>query len=193
MEHLLVRFGPPAILLGAALEGDATVLLAGVLAHLGFLGLPQAIVLGALGGWLSDCGWYALGRRGGSFFRRSAAYARIAPFVERLALRLGPWEIVPARFVYGTRIPSMVFWGLRGLPFTRFAAIDAVACVVWSALFANLGFALSDSAAAVLGEVKRVELWLAGAAALAVGAVIVLRAVSRRAAGRRWPPRPRPV
>jgi membrane protein DedA with SNARE-associated domain len=184
MEQLLVRFGPPAILFGAALEGDASVLLAGVIAHLGFLGLPQAIALGALGGWLSDCGWYALGRRGGSLFRRSAAYGRIAPFVERLAARLGPWEIVPARFVYGTRIPSMVFWGIRNLSFARFAAIDAIACSVWSLAFACSGFALSGSAAAVLGEVKRIELWLAAALVLAVGSVIVLRAVGRRAAAR---------
>jgi membrane protein DedA with SNARE-associated domain len=180
MEHLLVRFGPPAILLGAAIEGDATVLLAGVIAHLGFLRLSHVIVLAAVGGWLGDCAWYAIARRGAALAARSAAYARIAPFVERLAGRIGPWEIVLSRFVYGTRIPSMLFWGIHGLPFLRFAAIDAVACVLWAVTFSYLGFAMSGSAAAVL-RLKRIELLVACAAA-AVVAVLVLRALGRRAA-----------
>jgi membrane protein DedA with SNARE-associated domain len=181
VEELLVRFGPPAVLLGAALEGDASVLIAGVMAHLGFLSLPQAIALGALGGWLSDCAWYALGRRGGATLRRSASFARIGAFIERLAARLGPWEIVPARFVYGTRIPSMLFWGVNRLPFARFATIAALACVAWSVVFASLGFVLSDRAAAILGEVKRIELWLAGAVVLAAVVVLVLRALGPKA------------
>jgi membrane protein DedA with SNARE-associated domain len=185
VEELLVRFGPPAVLLGAALEGDASVLLAGVIAHLGFLGLWEAIALGAVGGWLSDCAWYGFGRRGGDRLRRSASYARIGAFVERLAARLGPWEIVPARFVYGTRIPSMLFWGMHRLPFARFAAISAVACTLWSAIFATIGYVLSDRAAAILGQVKRVEFWLAGAIVLAVVVVLLLRALGPLAASRR--------
>jgi membrane protein DedA with SNARE-associated domain len=185
VEELLVRFGPPAVLLGAAIEGDASVLLAGVIAHLGFLGLPEAIALGAAGAWLGDCGLYGFGRCRGEALRRSASYARIGAFVERLAARLGPWEIVPARFVYGTRVPSMLFWGLQRLPFARFAAIDAVGCMLWSAVFASLGYVLSDRAAAILGEVKRVELWLAGGLVLAALIVLVLRTLSPRAGSRR--------
>jgi hypothetical protein len=47
VEDLLVRFGAPAVLLRAALEGDASVLPAGVIAHLGFLTLVEAIWFGA--------------------------------------------------------------------------------------------------------------------------------------------------
>jgi membrane protein DedA with SNARE-associated domain len=185
MKHLLLRFGPLAVLVGTAVEGDASALLSGVLAHLGFMNLPLAIALAALGGWLSDCGWYLVGRRGGARVRRSAAYARIAPFVERLAARLGPWEIVPARFVYGTRIPSVLFWGVQGLPFMRFAAISGVACLTWAILFVGLGFTLSGSAEAIVGKVKRIQLWLAGAVAIAASVVLLRRAAARFIAARR--------
>jgi hypothetical protein len=35
---------------------------------------------------------------------------------EQLAQRFGVWEIIAARFVYGTRIASVLFWGISNCP-----------------------------------------------------------------------------
>jgi len=172
VEDLLVRFGPIAVLVGAAVEYDATLILAGVVVHLGLLGFPTAVAAGGLGALLGDSVCFALGRRGGAAVRRWDAYARVATFVERLAARSGSWEIVLARFVYGTRFASMFFWGVRGLGWVRFVALDLLGSLLGALVLVTLGFSMSQSATALLGQVERVEKHLLGAAV--VTAVVVL-------------------
>lgn len=171
LQQLLIQYGLIAVLVGSAFEGDFTLLLAGVVAHLGIFSFPLAVGAGALGSLVGDCAWYALGRFRGPRFRGSRLYARVGPTIERLAAQLGPWQLLAARFVYGTKSASMIFWGLHGLPFRRFLLIDIVGCVLGSLVFTSLGYVLSGSATVLLGHVKRVELWLLGAAI--VGVLIV--------------------
>ena len=84
LRELIVRFGPLAVLGGAAVEGDVTLLLAGVSAHLGLLGLGPAVVAGALGTFVGDLVYFGLGRGGAAAVRGSAAIdtqARRTPIV----------------------------------------------------------------------------------------------------------------
>jgi membrane protein DedA with SNARE-associated domain len=171
LHKLLIRYGLIAVLVGSAFEGDFTLILAGVVAHLGIFAFPLAVAAGTLGSLVADIAWYSLGRFRGPRFRAGRFYRRVGPTVERLAQRLGPWQLLAARFVYGTRSASMVFWGLHGLPLGRFLLIDSVGCVLGSLVFASLGYLLSGSATALLGHVKQVELSLLGA--VIVGVLIV--------------------
>jgi membrane protein DedA with SNARE-associated domain len=168
LHQLLIRYGLIGVLVGSAFEGDFTLLLAGVVAHLGIFTFPLAVAAGALGSLMGDVAWYSLGRFRGPRFRKSRFYRRVGPTIERLAAQLGPWQLLAARFVYGTKSASMIFWGLHGLPFRRFLLIDSVGCVLGSLVFTSLGYLLSGSATALLGHVKRVELWLLGGVIVAV-------------------------
>ena len=180
MEELLVRFGPLAVLVGAAIEYDGTLILAGVVVHLGLMSFPAAVAAGGVGALLGDAVFFALGRRGGAAVRRWDAYARVASLVERLAARSGPWEIVLARFVYGTRFASMFFWGIRGLGWVRFAALDLVGGLLGALVLVTLGFALSQSATAVLGGVERIEKRLLGAAVVTAAVLLGFNWLGRR-------------
>jgi len=171
LQQLLIRYGLIAVLVGSALEGDFTLLFAGVVARLGIFAFPLAVAAGALGSLVGDTAWYSLGRFRGPRFREGRFYRRVGPTVERLARQLGPWQLLAARFVYGTKSASMIFWGLHGLSFRRFLLIDSVGCLLGSLVFTSLGYLLSGSAIALLGHVKRVELWLLGG--VIVGALIV--------------------
>jgi membrane protein DedA with SNARE-associated domain len=172
LQELLVRYGPIAVFLGAAFEGDFTLLLAGVVSHLGIFPFPVAITAGAAGSLLGDSLWYTLGRLRGPKFRTGKLYRRVGPKIERLAKRMGPWELLASRFVYGTKAASMVFWGLNGLSLPRFLLIDALGCVLGSLVFTSLGYLVSGSATALMGHVKRFEHWLLGA--FLVGIIIVI-------------------
>ncbi len=172
IEQLIIRHGLLAVLVGSAFEGDFTLILAGVVAHLGFFPFPLAVAVGALGSFVGDCVWYCLGRFRGPRFRAGRFYRRVGPRIQRLADRFGPCQLLPARFVYGSKSASMVFWGLHGLKFRRFGPIDALGCVLGSAVFTGLGYLVSGSATLLLGRVRRVQLWLLGA--VLAGAVLVL-------------------
>ena len=174
LQQLLIRYGLIAVLVGSALEGDFTLLFAGVVARLGIFAFPLAVAAGALGSLVGDTAWYSLGRFRGPRFREGRFYRRVGPTVERLAEQLGPWQLLAARFVYGTKSASMIFWGLHGLPFRRFLLIDSVGCLLGSLVFTSLGYLLSGSAMALLGHVKRVELWLLGGAIVGVLVVMLI-------------------
>ena len=180
MEELLIHFGPLAIVLGAATEGDVTMILAGVAANLGLLAPGVALAAGCLGAFASDCVFFGLARRGAAALRDNALYRRVGPFVERLARRLGAGQILVSRLVYGIRIVSMAFWGMHGLSWVTFVLLDLASCVLWGSIMFAVGFTLSGSVATVLGKVKTVELWLLAAFVAAVGLVLGLRTFTRR-------------
>ena len=171
LQQLLIRYGLVAVLLGSGLEGDFTLILSGVVAHLGIFAFPLAVAAGAVGSLIGDSAWYILGRLRGPRFRAGKLYGRVGPTIERLARRMGPWELLAARFVYGTKAASMVFWGLHGLSLPRFLPIDTLGCVLGSLVVTSLGWLVSGSATALMGHVKRFELWLLGA--FVVGIVLV--------------------
>jgi membrane protein DedA with SNARE-associated domain len=180
LHDLISRYGPLAIFSAAIFEGDATLILAGVSAHLGLFGMVEAVVASALGVFAGDGIFYLIGRGGAAAIRGSEAYRRVTPIIERLAARVGVGELVLARVVWGTRMASMVFWGVHGLPIARFAVVDLIGCSIWAALLVGLGFGLSTTAEALLGRVRAVERWLLGALVVAAALVVTVRAVARR-------------
>lgn len=179
MEELLIRFGPLAIFVGAALEGDVALVLGGVVAHLGMVDPVVAVVAASLGGLAGDAVWFTIGWRSADAIRATAAYERVGPTVERLARRFGDRQLLIARPVWGTRVMSMLFWGSQRLPVHRFLMFDAPAATIWAILLVSLGWAGSQSAQAVLGDVRRVEMWVLGAAVAAGGAALLLRRIGR--------------
>ena len=180
LEQLLIDHGAAAVVVGAMVEGDFTLILAGVVAHLGIFPFPVAVASGAVGSLLGDCMWYAVGRLRGPWFRSGRLYRRVGPRIESLARRFGVWQLLVARFVYGTKNASMVFWGLQGLPFGKFAAVDALGCALGTLVFSGLGYLVSGSAEALLGKVRRVELWLLGGIVVGVAIVYLVHRATKR-------------
>ncbi len=188
MEALIVRYGLLAVFVGAALEGDVTLILTGVTVHLGLLHVASALSVGSVGAFLADSVCYAVGRSRAATIRSTRAYSRVAHVIEPLAERLGSKEIIVARFVYGARIASMLLWGMRQTPFGRFALLDLIGCVLWATVLGSLGFMFSGSAEMLVGRVRRLEIWLLVAFVAAAAALVVLRGALRSWVRARRPP-----
>jgi membrane protein DedA with SNARE-associated domain len=180
VEELVIRFGPLAVFVGAALEGDVALVLGGVVAHLGLIDPATVVVAASFGGLAGDAAWFAVGRRSAEAIRATAAYRRVGPTVERLAARFGDRQLLLARPIWGTRVMSMLFWGSQRLPVHRFLLFDVPAATAWAFLLVSLGWAGSRSAESVLGEVRRVELWMLGAAVVCGGVALIRRRLQPR-------------
>ncbi len=178
LERFLSEHGLLALFVIALIEGDASLVVAGVLAHTGMFPLGGVIMAGSLGNLMGDTGWFAAGRWLRSHLRTSRLFQAVGPRVERLAARLGPWQLLTARVIYGSRNVSMLFWGQHGLDLRRFLLIDALGCALAASGFAALGYLAGRGTGVVVGEVNRVEHWLLGGVVLAV---LVAWAVSRLA------------
>lgn len=184
LREILIHYGPAAVFLGSALEGDLSMVLGGAVAHLGYFPLPVAIGMAAAGAFTADCCWFALGRAHTERLRASRLYRTVGPRIERVARRVGVWQLLAARFVWGTKNASMLFWGLQGLSFGRFALVDALGCLLGASFFAGLGYLVGNGAEALLGRIRRFELLLLAALATGVIVLLAIRALVRRGEAR---------
>lgn len=190
MENFLIQYGLLAVLFCALFENDVTFILTGVIIHQGivdpFLGVAYGIA-GALG---HDLLWYYLGYSRSEVIRQSSVYRRVGPFVERLANRFGMWELFFCRFVYGTRNPSLVYWGVHRLPLAKLLTVEILALAIWGTFLASLGYFLSNSATILIGKVKSFEHLLLGIAIIVIIGVVGMRMFARYEIRKRLPPPP---
>ena len=161
MKEFLNLYGLWAAFVLALIENDVAFIAIGVGAKLGDdnpitpdLNLFAVIPAAVLGALIHDSAWFSLGHLHSDTIKSSRVYRHIGPMVERLARRFGPWEIFLARFIYGTRNPSSVFWGIQRLPWMKFAAIEVLALGIWGGILTAIGFHSTGWALRVLGKVE---------------------------------------
>lgn len=180
IEQFIRNYGLIAVILGVALEGDATMILAGVAAHLRLLSLSGVLVVGVIGAWVGDAVWYAAGRFAGGYFNRQAKLKAASERIGKFTHKFGIWSIFASRFIWGTRIMTMTFWGYHRLSFLRFAVMDLVGCSLWAILLGFLGYTFSKSAELLIGEVKTLEIWLFISVIVSVIAVFIFHRIYKR-------------
>lgn len=180
LTQLIIHYGLAAVFLGSGLEGDLSMVLGGVVSHQGYFRPQVAIAAAALGAFCADCVWYAVGRLHAQRLQDAAFYRKVGPRIAAVTRRIGVWQIIAARFVYGTKNATMLFWGLHNLPLLRFVLVDAVGCVLGASFFVGLGYLVGDGAEALLGKVKRFEFLLLGALVVGVLVLVVIRVLAQR-------------
>lgn len=179
MESFLTQYGLIAAFLCALVESDVTFVLAGAVIHRGLVH-PGLVLLYCVAGALGhDLLWFWLGHSRSDAVRQSGIYRRLGPFVERVVARIGIWELFFCRFVYGTRNPSLVFWGLQRTPVFKFVAVDALALTVWGGCLMLAGYVVTNVVSILIGRVHRFDHLLLGTAMVVVIAVVTMRALTR--------------
>lgn len=188
MENFLIQYGLLAVLFCALIENDATFILTGVVIHAGVVDPILGVAYGIAGALGHDLLWFWLGQSRAESIRGSSVYRRLGPLVERTAARFGVWELFFCRFVYGTRNPSLVFWGMQRLPLAKFLSIETLALVVWGSFLTSLGYFLTSLALIIIGKVKSFEHLLVGAAMIVAIVIVGLRMFARHELRKRLAP-----
>lgn len=179
MELILIKYGLIAVFIAASLEADVIPVLVGVAAHRGYFNPVFAVVVASAGAFTGDCVWFYVGRH--KMIKNNKLLERIRTRAEALFQRVGHWQIPASHVIYGTRIATMTFVGTRGTSFAKFSAVDASSCLVLTTILFSLGYALSASVAAILTDVKRVEIILLVVVAVVGLALHLLQRLGRRA------------
>jgi membrane protein DedA with SNARE-associated domain len=174
LASLIQTYGYGIILVGAVLEGETILTLAGFAAHRGYLQLPWVIAAAAAGGFLGDQCYFLVGRRfGDRVFQR---FPTLRPGAVRVTQLLGRHTLllIPTiRFLYGLRTVGPMVIGMSTVSWQRFLLLNLLGAVLWGAIFAGLGYAFGNLIEVILGEVRKVEKW-AFAAIILVGAAAAL-------------------
>lgn len=140
-EGAFAQLGYLAVLLGAFLEGETVVFLAGLAAQNGYLSLPAIVALAAVGAFAGDQCFYFIGRRWGN--RVLARFPRLAARAPRVQAMLRRWDvlaIVLVRFAYGIRMAGPIVIGTCGIPAWRVALFNFIGVLLWAPLVAGLGY-----------------------------------------------------
>jgi membrane protein DedA with SNARE-associated domain len=160
LESVLRDHGLWALFFAAALEGDLTLLLAGMLVRIGIWPMAEAWAVAAAGALVGDSFYFWLGHGTGRRWLTTAHGQRVMPYIERAAKKYGMASLFFARYIYGARIATMFFWGMRRLSYWRFVILDALNCAIWATVFGGFGYLFSSGLERFLGRLRHVQNWL---------------------------------
>lgn len=158
LYELIGQYGVYAVFLLAMIEGDITLLLAGVLAHSGFFGdhsFLQVLLWGTLGGVASDNAAYVIGRAFRKGVRESRFYRAAKPRIERLTQKFGPLSIFLSKYIYGLRWAACMFYGMGRMPYWRFLFLSVGSCFMWVFVLSGAGYFFSGAVIGLIGDFQR--------------------------------------
>ena len=158
VNELLGQYGLYAAFTLVMLEGDITLLLAGVLAHSAFFGeysFARVLIWGTLGGCLSDNLAYFLGRGFCEGVREVRFYKAAKPRLERLTNKFGALSIFLSKYIYGLRWAACVFYGVGRMPYLRFLFLSFLSCFLWVFVLAGAGYFFSGAVMGLIGDFER--------------------------------------
>ena len=169
LAELIDTYGYLAVFVGAFLEGETILALAGLAAHRGYLDLWVVIAVALFAGFIGDQFYFFLGRRNGH--QILARFPRARDRAHRFDAMLARWHaplIVGIRFMYGFRIVGPMLLGMGRVPAWKFMLFNFIGAALWAPLIAGIGYFFGTVIKATLGHVKRYELWL-GATIVVIG------------------------
>lgn len=161
--ELIGQYGLYAVFFLAMIEGDITLLLAGVLAHSGFFGeysFAKVLAAGTLGGIVSDNIAYGMGRVFGKSVRDFRFYRLAQPRIERLTDKFGALSIFLSKYIYGLRTASCVFYGVGRMRFIRFLPLTSGSCFLWVFILSGAGYFFSGAITRLIGDFHQLGIFL---------------------------------
>ncbi len=160
--RFISEYGYLAVLLGTMLEGETVVLLAGFLAHQGYLSIQWIIICAILGSSLSDQGIFFLAR-----FKGKALSARFPSLQQKVAALSAKMQSHPKaqrffaltfRFYYGLRNISPIVLGFSAIPTLHFVFLNALGAALWATAFSLGGYYAAHTLERVMGRLAHYEL-----------------------------------
>jgi membrane-associated protein len=161
VSQLIHDYGVYAVFFLVMIEGDITLLLAGVLAHSAFFGdsatasFARVLLWGTLGGVASDNLAYLAGRAFGQTVRNFRFYRSSKERMQRLTNRFGTLSIFLSKYIYGLRWATCTFYGVAHMPYIRFLLLSFASCLVWVLILSGVGFFFSTAVMNLLGDFRR--------------------------------------
>src|SRR5882757_2930528 len=164
VSHLIELYGMYGVFVLIMIEGDLTLLVAGVLAHSGFFddglikgyGFAKVLVWGTLAGFASDNLAYGAGRIFSGAVRNLRFYRTASPRIERMTNRFGTLSIFISKYVYGLRWASCTFYGVARMPYVRFVPLSLGSCFLWVFILSGVGYFFSSAVMGLIGDFRHV-------------------------------------
>lgn len=159
LHQLIIDYGYLALFIGTFLEGETILVIAGFLAHSGYLQLPWVISAAFLGTFAGDQSFFYLGRfKGIAFLEKRPLWHSKTDKVFALLHRHPIKVVLGFRFLYGVRNVTPFVIGASRMHPARFFVLNFLGALIWAIAVGYLGFEFGDIAESLLGEIKQYEI-----------------------------------
>jgi membrane protein DedA with SNARE-associated domain len=178
---MIAEYGYVALLMGMLVEGEMCLLVAGFLAHEGYLSIPWVAVTALAGAWVADQTFFWLGYlKGFAFLQSRPKWNRKADTVKNWLHRFRWVILIGYRFAYGFRSITPFVIGATGLRPRVFIPISSLGIAAWVLIYSSLGFFVGETLGPVLDDLKRHQAVVLLVVGLVIGAVVMgVRFISR--------------
>jgi membrane protein DedA with SNARE-associated domain len=142
--EILKDWGYIAVFLGSLVEGESVILVACLLAHLGYLSLIKIMIVAFCGTLFADQALYYVGRYYGQAIIQK--YHRLHAPANRAFKLLHSWDIwfiLSFRFIWGIRTISPIVIGSSGIPPERYTPLNLIAAIMWTLISCIGGYMLA--------------------------------------------------
>ncbi len=157
--QLFEVYGIYAVFALCTVEGDITLLLAGVLAHNHYFGeysFIKVYIFGTLGGMVGDTVAYAIGRGFQQTVKGYSFYRMAQPRIEKIVDKFGGYSIIVSKYIYGIRTAMCLFNGVGRMPFGKFLFLDFLSCSMWVVILTSVGYFFSGAITSIIGDFNKI-------------------------------------
>jgi len=174
LAGLIDSYGYFAVFIGAFLEGETILALAGLASFRGYMDLWKVILVAMAAGFLGDQFYFFIGRFKGH--RVLARFPHARERAHRFDALLARWHaplIIGVRFMYGFRVVGPILLGMGRVPAWKFMLFNFIGAAIWAPLIAGIGYFFGSILETALGRLKHYEMWVFGAVLL-IGTLFAL-------------------
>ena len=185
---LIDTYGYLAVFVGAFLEGETILALAGLAAYRQYLDFRLVVIVALLAGFMGDQFYFFLGRyKGQQILARFPGMEQRAHRFDALLARWHAPLIIGIRFMYGFRIIGPVMLGMGRVPAWKFMLYNFIGASIWAPLIAGIGYKFGEIVESVLGNMKRFELWVFAAVVVIGLTIFIVHHIRERAESKARP------
>ena len=181
---LLITYHLWAIFWGAFFFGETVIITAAFLAGSGWWSLATVFWLALAGTVISDVGWFFAGRYIASRSRRWAdRQARHGQFLARVDQLFGqrPFLVLLfIKFLYGTRILTIIYLSLRKVPLALFILFDTIGTIIWLAVMLTIGWLASQGLGNLFPILQKTEYALSLLVVIIIGYKLVTAWIAKQ-------------
>jgi membrane protein DedA with SNARE-associated domain len=172
IQPYIIHYGYIVILLGTFFEGETVLVLAGFLAHRGYLAFYLVVLCAFAGTFAGDQLYFFIGRKKGMAYIDTRQTWKVkSGRILKLMRQHQTLVILLFRFIYGFRTITPFLIGASGISPWRFIVLNSMGGLTWAFAIASLGYVFGHAAELLLHDIKLYEFTIMGAIIL-VGLVI---------------------
>jgi len=139
--RLLPKYGYFAVLIAAFLEGEATLIAAGVMCGAGLLDWRLTILAAAIGGSAGDqIYFYAAHERAAWAIKKSKRLSKWYPKIQKLVLRHATVAVLVSRFAAGFRISIPLVCATAGMPAKKYSTLNLISGFAWASVWVAISY-----------------------------------------------------